>query len=79
MTEQQEQPQQKDKIRTEGKRVTININETDKVPVNDDIERGGAHVKVATFAAGTFEQDNVELSSLAGVLTTSANTDPGTS
>jgi hypothetical protein len=77
MTEQQEQPQQKDKIRTEGKRVTININETDKVPVNDDIERGGAYVK--TITAGTFEQDNVELSSLAGVLTTSANTDPGTS
>ena len=77
MTEQQEQPQQKDKIPTEGKRVTININETDKVPVNDDIERGGAYVK--TITAGTFEQDNVELSSLAGVLTTSANTDPGTS
>lgn len=77
MTEQQEQPQQNDNIRTEGKRVTININETDKVPVNDDIERGGAYVK--TITAGTFEQDNVELSSLAGVLTTSANTDPGTS
>jgi len=77
MTEQQEQPQQKDKIRTEGKRVTININETDKVPVNNDIERGGAYVK--TITAGTFEQDNVELSSLAGVLTTSAITDPGTS
>lgn len=79
MTEQQEQPQQKEKKIEEkiSKWQWISTShEVDKVPVNNNIERGGTHVKVATIAAVTFEQDNVELSSLAAVLTTSAYTDP---